>query len=122
MLKLWQIRCSETGEIRGEIMEQMEMDLFNVEIITYPKITNLRITKTQMAFIINAIEVYENRLKKIELNEVGFDFNKKRELKEIRILLEYLEDKIYGGNKKNRRINNMRDEDIGLDPFNLIGE
>lgn len=87
-------------------MEQM--NLFDIEIITYPKIKDVKMSKVQAMFIINALKLYEINLRKIDRKDLVesslYQFGKKRELREIKELVEYFENKIGGGNRKNKRV------------------
>lgn len=109
------------------MMEQMNiLDSCLMSITSYPKMKDIKISKAQLMFIVNALQVYEFNLKKIDrkdlLENTKFQFHKDRELREIKVLVKYLEDVINGGNKKNKNINKHYEKDEVLEGFSWLRE
>lgn len=92
-----------------------------MSIVSYPRMKDIEISRVQLMFIVNVLQVYVLKLKEVDKKELlestAFQFHRKMELRNIEALVEYLEGTIYGGNKKNRRIAKSPNNDIGLDSF-----
>lgn len=97
-----------------------QLNLFDIEVINYPKSREMKLTIVQMEFIINALKIYASKLERVS-SEGPTGFIRSREERELEVLIEYLDAKMGGKERLNKRINRAKDE-VGVNPFDSLYE